>query len=71
MLFYRACLPLSRRTLNRATRTIAAHRKATGTRWRCLDAAQQALLVLVHLRKGEPFTALTHGFGVSATTAWR
>ncbi|WP_017611029.1 IS5/IS1182 family transposase [Nocardiopsis xinjiangensis] len=71
MLFYRACLPLSRRTLNLAARTIAAHRKATGTRWRRLDPAQQALLVLVHLHKGEPFTTLAAGFGVSTTTAWR
>ncbi|MFL1382457.1 IS5/IS1182 family transposase, partial [Nocardiopsis sp. frass4] len=34
MLFYRAALPLSRRTLNLAARTIRAHRKDTGSRWR-------------------------------------
>lgn len=71
MLFYRACLPLSRRTLNLAARTIAAHRKAAGSRWRRLDPARQALLVLAHLRKGEAFATLAAGFGVSTTTAWR
>ncbi|MDA2808004.1 transposase family protein [Nocardiopsis suaedae] len=71
MLFYRACLPLSRRTLNLAARTIRTHRKNTGSRWRRLDPAQQALLVLVHLYKGETFTHLAAGFGVGTTTAWR
>lgn len=40
MPFYRACPRLSRRTLNLAARTIAAHREAAGTRWRRLGAAQ-------------------------------
>ncbi|WP_306366604.1 transposase family protein [Nocardiopsis sp. CC223A] len=71
MLFYRAALSLSRRTLNLAARTIRAHRKNTGSRWRRLDPATQALLVLVHLHKGEPFAHLAAGFGVSTTTAWR
>ncbi|MDA8368612.1 MAG: hypothetical protein M0026_01930 [Nocardiopsaceae bacterium] len=48
MLFYRSCLPLSRRPLNLAARTIRDHRQATGSRWRRLDPAQQALIVLVH-----------------------
>ncbi|MFD0776990.1 transposase family protein, partial [Streptomonospora algeriensis] len=71
MLFYRACLPLSRRTLNLTARTIRNHRRAARSRWRRLDAAQQALLVLVHLRKGETFAEVGAGFGVGATTAWR
>lgn len=32
---------------------------------------QQALLVLVYLRKGEPFAEVGAGFGVSTTTCWR
>ena len=32
MLLYRSCLPLSRRPLNLAARTIRAHRKNTGSR---------------------------------------
>lgn len=71
MLFYRSALPLSRRTLNLAARTIRTHRHKTGSRWRRLDPTQQALLVLVHLYKGEPFTQFAAGFGVGTTTAWR
>ena len=69
MLFYRSALPLSRRTLNLAARTIRAHRSRAGSRWRRLDPAQQALLVPAHLYKGEPFTHLAAGFGVGTTTA--
>lgn len=71
MLFYRAALPLSRRTLNLAARTIRAHHKTAGSRWRRLDPAQQALPVLVHLYKGETFTQVAAGFEVVTTTAWR
>ncbi|WP_345608826.1 transposase family protein, partial [Streptomonospora salina] len=71
MLFYRACLPLSRRTLNLAARTIRNHRREARSRWRRSDAAQQALLVLVHLRKGETFAEIGAGFGVGTTTALR
>lgn len=71
MLFYRACLPLSRRTLNLVARTIRVHRKNTGSRWRRLSPAQQALLVLVHLYKGETFTQVAVGFDVGTATAWR
>ncbi|MFW5421034.1 transposase [Nocardiopsis sp. CNT-189] len=71
MLFYRAALPLSRRTLNLTARTIRAHRTRTGSRWRRLDPAAQALLVLVHLYKGEPFAQVAAGFEVGTATAWR
>ena len=70
MLFYRSALPLSRRTLNLAARTIRTHRKNAGSRWCRLDPAQRALLVLVHLYKGEPFTHLATGFGGGTTAAW-
>lgn len=71
MLFYRSALPLSRRTLNLAAHTIRTHRARTGSRWRRLDPAQQALLVLAHLYKGEPFAQVAAGFGVGTATAWR
>jgi hypothetical protein len=70
MLFYRAALPLPRRTPNLAARAIRTHRRETGSRWRRLDPAQQALLVLVHLYKGEPFAQVVVGFEVDTTTAW-
>lgn len=71
MLFYRAALPLSPRALNLTARTIRVHRKNTRSRWRRLDPGQQALLVLVHLHKGETFAELAAGFQISLTTAWR
>jgi hypothetical protein len=71
MLFYRAALPLSRQTLSLVAGIIRRHRAAIGSRWRTLNAGQQALLVLVHLRKGEPFAQVAAGFGVGTATAWR
>ena len=52
MLFYRAALPLSSRTLNYAAGVIRRHLKAIGSRWRKLNPGQEALLVLAYLRKG-------------------
>src|SRR6201992_1313441 len=37
----------------------------------CRTPGQQALLVLVYLRKGETFAELAAGFGVGTATAWR
>jgi DDE superfamily endonuclease/Helix-turn-helix of DDE superfamily endonuclease len=71
LLFYRAALPLSSKTLNYAAGTIRRHRKSIGSRWRKLSPGQQALLVLAYLRKGETFADLAAGFGVGTTTAWR
>jgi DDE superfamily endonuclease/Helix-turn-helix of DDE superfamily endonuclease len=71
MLFYRAALPLSCKTLNYAAGIIRRHRKSIGSRWRKLNPGQQALLVLAHLRKGETFADLAAGFAVGVTTAWR
>jgi hypothetical protein len=71
VLFYRAALPLSTKTLNYVAGIIRRHRAALGSRWRKLRPARQALLVLVYLRKGETFADLAGGFGVGATTAWR
>lgn len=71
MLFYRAAVNLSRSTLNYLAAVIRRHRKAIGSPWRLLNPGQQALLVLVHLRKGETFAKLGAGAGVSTSTAWR
>ena len=71
MLFYRAALPLSRQTLTFVSRLIRAHRRAIGSPWRRLDCGQQALMVLVYLRKGESFAEVAAGFGVSTATCWR
>src|SRR6202451_1063963 len=71
MLFYRAALPLSRKTLTFVAGIIRRHRAAIGSLWRKLDSGQQALLVLAYLRKGETFAELAAGFGVGTATAWR
>jgi DDE superfamily endonuclease/Helix-turn-helix of DDE superfamily endonuclease len=71
MLFYRAALPLSSRTLTFVSGIIRRHRAAIGSPWRKLNPGRQALLVLVHLRKGETFAELAAGFGVGVSTAWR
>jgi hypothetical protein len=46
VLFYRAALPLSSKTLNYAAGIIRRHRAAIGSAWRKLNPGQQALLVL-------------------------
>lgn len=71
MLFYRAAVDLSRSTLNYVAGIIRRHRKTIKSPWRRLNPGQQALLVLVHLRKGETLTEIAAGFGIGVATAWR
>jgi hypothetical protein len=71
VLFYRAALPLSSRTLTYVAQIIRRHRAAIGSPWRKLNPGQQALLVLAYLRKGDTFAETGAGFGVGTATAWR
>ena len=71
MLFYRAALPLSSRTLTFVAGVIRHHRASTGSSWRKLNPAKQTLLVLVYLRKGETYDEIAAGFEVGTATAWR
>jgi DDE superfamily endonuclease/Helix-turn-helix of DDE superfamily endonuclease len=71
VLFYRAALPLSCKTLNYVAGIVRRHRSSIGSLWRKLNPGQQALLVLAYLRKGETFAELAAGFGVGVATAWR
>jgi hypothetical protein len=71
VLFYRAAVNLSRQTLNYVAGLIRRHRKRIKSPWRRLNPGQQALLVLVHLRKGETLTEIAAGFGIGVATAWR
>src|SRR6516162_9377088 len=71
MLFYRAALPLSPKTLTFVSGIIRRHRISIGSPWRTLNPGQQAVLVLVYLRKGETFAEVAAGFGVGTSTAWR
>ena len=69
--FYCAALPLSSRTLTYVSGIIRHRRAAAGSRWRKLNPAKEALVVLAYLRKGETFAKLAAGFGVGTATAWR
>jgi hypothetical protein len=71
MLFYRAALPLSSKTLTFVSGIIRRHRKVIGSTRRKLNPGQQALPVLVHLKKGETFPEVAAGFGAGTATAWR
>jgi Helix-turn-helix of DDE superfamily endonuclease len=71
VLFDPAALPLSRQTLSYTAGLIRRHRAQIGSCWRKLPPAQQALLVLAYLRKGETFAELAVGFGIGTATAWR
>ncbi|MBN6058403.1 transposase family protein, partial [Nonomuraea sp. RK-328] len=61
----------SRRALTFLSGLIRRHRKGIGSQWRRLSPGRQAMLTLVHLRKGETLTELAAGFAVGATTVWR
>ena len=67
MLFYRAALPLSSRTLTFVSGVIRRHRISIGSPWRKLNPGQQALLVLACLRKSETLAELAAGSGVGVT----
>ncbi len=71
LLSYRASIPLSNRTLVRLAELIRAQRTERRCRWRRLDPAQQAPLVLAHLRNGDTYARLAAGFAIGTTTAWR
>jgi Helix-turn-helix of DDE superfamily endonuclease/DDE superfamily endonuclease len=71
MLFHRAALSLSRKALTFTAGIIRRRRRAAGSAWRKPNPGQQALLVLVYLRKGETFAEVAAGFGVGTATAWR
>src|SRR3712207_9488538 len=66
-----AAIPLSNHTLVRLADLLRQQRNQRRCRWRRLDAGQQALLVLAHLRNGDTYARLGAGFRISATTAWR
>jgi Helix-turn-helix of DDE superfamily endonuclease len=69
--FCPAARPLSRQTLAYTAGVIRRHRAQIGSYWRKLPPAQQTLLVLAYLHKGETFAQLVAGFGVGTATAWR
>src|SRR5437868_3765577 len=71
LLTYVASIPLSTRTLVYLSDLIRARRNQVGSRWRRLDPARQALLVLAHLRNGDTYGRLAGGFGIGVATVYR
>lgn len=71
MLSYPSSMSVSSRALNMLAEALRHERCARRTRWRCLDAGEQALLVLAYLRKGETYTDLAGGLGIGLATVFR
>jgi hypothetical protein len=64
-------MSVSSRALNMLAEALRHERRARRTRWRRLDAGQQALLVLAYLRKGDTYADLAIGFDIGVTTVFR
>lgn len=71
MLSYPSSMSVSSRSLNMLAGALRHERRTRRTRWRRLDAGQQALLVLAYLRKGETYADLARGFGIGLATVFR
>jgi hypothetical protein len=68
---YPAGITMSNRALITLSDALRQRRTQRGTRWRRLNAGEQALLTIAHLRKGETYTDLAAGFGIGTTTVFR
>ena len=71
MLSYPSGMTVSNRALIMLADLLRAHRTQLRTRWRRLDAGQQALLAVAHLRKGETYADLACGFRIGTSTVYR
>ncbi len=71
MLSYPSGMTVSNRALIMLADLLRAHRAQLRTRWRRLDAGQQALLTVAHLRKGETYADLACGFAIGTSTVYR
>ncbi|MEV4648342.1 transposase family protein [Saccharopolyspora sp. NPDC049357] len=68
MLSYPSGMSVSHRALNVLAEPLRHERRVRRTRWRRLEAGQQAL---AYLRKGETYADLAVGFGIGITTVFR
>lgn len=71
MFSYPSGMSVSNRALNMLAEALRHERRTRRTRWRRLDAGEQALLVLAYLRKGETYADLAIGFDIGVTTVFR
>lgn len=68
---YPAGMTVPNRSLIMLADALRRRRTTLGTKWRRLTAGRQALLVAAHLRKGETYADLAHGFAIGTTTVYR
>ena len=68
---YPSGMTVSNRALIMLADLLRAHRTKLRTRWRRLDAGQQAQLIVAHLRKGETYADLACGFRIGTSTVYR
>jgi hypothetical protein len=71
VLSYPSGMTVSNRALIMLADLLRSRRSQLGTRWRRLDAGQQALLTVAHLRKGETYADLACGFAIGTSTVYR
>jgi hypothetical protein len=71
VLSYPSGMTVSNRALIMLADLLRAHRTQLRSRWRRLDAGQQALLTVAHLRKGETYADLACGFAIGTSTVYR
>lgn len=71
MLVYPSGVDVSSSALRFLSARLRRHRREIGSRWRRLNAGQQALLTLAHLRNGHLYAQLAAGFGIGTITAYR
>src|SRR5689334_8435701 len=64
-------MTVSNRSLIMLADALRQRRTELGTKWRRLPVGRQALLVVAHLRKGETYADLAHGFEIGTTTVYR
>ncbi|RBQ12163.1 IS5/IS1182 family transposase [Spongiactinospora rosea] len=62
---------MSSQTLNHLAGILRRHRRQINSTPRRLTPGRQAMLVLVHLRKGETYAELAAAFAIGLATAWR
>jgi hypothetical protein len=68
---FRAGVRVSAGTCDDLAGSLRRRHERSGTRWRLLDPAAQAVLVIAFLRTSLTYAELAAGFGISPATCWR
>lgn len=68
---FRAGVKVSAGTVADLAASLRRRHERLGTRWRLLDPAAQAVLVIAFIRTNITYRELAEGFGISESTCWR